>query len=87
MSKSKPFSEKYVRIMKLANSVGLIVSLGTALLLFLLPFLTELPKGSNPWGRIGVLAIIGVLCASRLESLEEHEAIYKAIAESAEKKD
>jgi len=84
MSRSRPFSEKYVRVMKLANSVGLIVSIGTALLLFLLPLLTELPKGSDPWGRIGILAIIGVLCASRLESLQEHEAIYRAITEPKE---
>ena len=84
MSRSKPFSEKYVCIMRLANSVGLIVSLGTALFLFLLPFLTELPKGANPWGRIGILAIIGILCASRLESLQEHEAIYRAITKSKE---
>ena len=84
MSRSKPFSEKYVRIMRLANSVGLIVSLGAALFLFLFPFLTELPKGANPWGRIGILAIIGILCASRLESLQEHEAIYRAITKSKE---
>ena len=87
MSKAKPFSEKYLRIMKLANAVGLIVSLGTALLLFLLPFLTELPKGSNPWGRMGTLVLIGILCASRLSSLEEHEAIHRAITEAADKKD
>ena len=87
MKKAVPFSRQYVRVVRLANSAGLIVSIGAAIILGLLPFLMALPEGSDPYRSLGILAVIGVLCASRLESLQENEAIHKAIIESAKKND
>lgn len=87
MSKKSVLSPQYVRVMKTAYAIGLVVMIIGAITFFVLPFVTELPTGSHPHRYLGTVAIIGILCASRLSSLEENAAIYKAITESAEKKD
>ena len=72
-------SEKYVRVAKWGYSIALVIIIVAAVAFLLLPFATKLPSATKPLRSLGTLAILGALCAFRLESMREHQAIYRAI--------
>lgn len=84
MRKLPVLSPGYVRIQKAVLSVGVVI-LGIAAVAFVvLPHFTAFEP---PAGEPHAAVVLAALCAFRLCSLDEHETIHKALAESAEKKD
>lgn len=87
MSKYLVLSEKYVRLWKIVYSICLVILIVGAFILFLVPYFKWLPPDIRHTGQyIGIVAILGVLCGLRLDSLNEHAAIYRAITKNTEDK-
>ena len=84
MRKFQTLSRGYSRIQKVALNVGVVILAAAAVAFVVLPHFTAFePRAGEFHGAV----VLATLCAFRLCSLEEHEAIYKAIAGPAEKTD
>ena len=82
MSKeSSVLSLKYVRRMKWGYSFCWVFTGVCAVAFVLLPFFVKLPPGSGPYalGGTGLMVTLSVLFGMRLSSLQENDAIYRAI--------
>ena len=81
MSQQSVLSQKYVRRMKWGYSVCWLLTGVGAVVFVLLPFCVKLPPGSGTYtlGGASLLVTLTVLFGMRLSSLQENDAIYRAI--------
>ena len=75
-------SRKYILVTSTVESVGLLIVMVGAAAILLLWALGRLPPGAYPFRVIGFLVVLGCLFASRLQTLQEHEAMYRALAKA-----
>ena len=74
-------SRKYFRVMKWGYSFCAVVTGILAFAFVFLPFFVKLPPGSGTYalGGTGFMVTLSVLFGMRLSSLQENNAIYRAI--------
>ena len=74
-------SRKYFRVMKWGYSFCAVVTGILAFAFAFLPFFVKLPPGSGPYalGGTRLMVTLSVLFGMRLSSLQENDAIYRAI--------
>jgi len=81
-------SRKYFRVMKWGYSFCTVVTGILAFAFVFLPFFVKLPPGSGQYtlGGTGLMVTLSVLFGMRLSSLQENDAIYRAITKQTGEK-
>ena len=84
MDKFPPMSRRYVRMMVTVNTTGVVILLCAACTILFMALTGRSPEGARPFRIFGGLVFFAVLLVHRIESLQENDAIMKAIRELKE---
>jgi hypothetical protein len=81
MPKKLILSESYVRNLKVVYGIGVVVPIVAVIALLAFQCFADRP---SPAPLRATFVVIAILCAFRINSLEEHHALFKAMTKSDE---